>query len=76
MEQKKILYSLDVVYELTTEGENIICYYDDDLALAYRIHYLQKVRGKDVISSIAARQSYYCYHFFIRKCSRKACSGL
>ena len=54
MEQKKILYSLDVVYELTTEGENIICYYADDLALAYRIHYLQKVRGKDVISNVAA----------------------
>lgn len=54
-EQKKFLYPIDVVYELTTEG--------DDLALAYKSHYLRKV--KDVISNLAARQCYYCDHFFL-----------
>ena len=65
--QKIFFYPLDVVYEPTTEGENIICYYTDDLALAYRTHYLRKVKETDVISNLVYRQCYYCDHFFIRK---------
>ena len=65
--QKCFLEPIDIVYELDKENENIRCYFASDLVLTYRTYYSQKVRGKEVISNLSARQYYYCDHFFISK---------
>ena len=54
--QKCFLEPIDIVYELVKENENIRCYFASDLALTYRTCYSQKVRGKEVISNLGARQ--------------------
>ena len=58
---------LNVVYEPTTKNENILCYYADDLSLAYRTYYSRKRKEKEVIEHPPSRQCFYCNHFFTKK---------
>ena len=78
--KKKKLLPFDIVYESTTNEEDICCYYSDNIYLAYRSYYSRKKRGKEVIEHPTARQCYYYDNFFSRKDSfethAKTCSSI
>ena len=62
--EKEDFYPIDIVYEpVSNRGDLVICYFTDEIHLAFRSYISKKVKGVEKIVHNTVRQCHYCEKF-------------
>ena len=63
--EKEDFCSIDIVYEpVSNKNDLLICYFTDNIHLAFRSYISKKVKGEEEIRYDTVRQCHYCENYF------------
>ena len=65
--EKEDFYPIDIVYEpVSNRGDLVICYFTDEIHLAFRSYISKNVKGVEKIVHNTVRQCHYCENYFAK----------